>query len=118
MRILSVAEIPEEYRGVLTSSWFGRYQLFSDDIVSNVSIQGESVKRILEILTWIQDLDFPYSNITKKTPKVSHLKLLNKPLQMWVLVQDEDSNKIQFIHWKLDMNLLPDFANMTVPDFI
>ncbi|NRH20742.1 hypothetical protein HOO68_01715 [Candidatus Gracilibacteria bacterium] len=118
MKIISVAEMPEEYRDILTSSGLGRYQLFSDDITSNVSIQGESVRRILEILTGIKNSSFPYSSITKESPKTSHLKLLNKPLQMGVLVQDEDSDVIQVIRGKLDMDLLPDFSNMIMPDFI
>ncbi len=109
MRILSVDEIPKEWKDTLTQAWLTRYQLFLDEIKNILAIQGKSIEKVADILELKQSSDFPYSALQSEQLKKNTLRSLNRPLHMWVLVEDRDWN-IRFIKWILEMDSVPDLS--------
>ncbi len=104
MRILSIDEIPMNWRDVITEHWIARYRVFADDIQTCTEIGGYSVRNVANILSWKTDSKFPYFELKVSKPSEINLRLLNKRNHMWVLVQDEDSNTIKFFQGILQMN--------------
>lgn len=104
MRILSIDEIPTSWRDVITEHWLARYTIFSDDINAYTVIQKQSVQNVANILFWNKDSKFPYYDLKICKSGKINLKLLNNRNHMWVLVQDEDSDLIQFIQGRLRMD--------------
>lgn len=109
MRILSVDEIPKEWKGTLTQAWLARYQLFCDEIRNIWIIQWKSIERVADILKLKWEPDFPYSDLRSGRLKKNSLKILNRPLHMWVLVKTRDWS-VQFIKWILEMDSIPDLS--------
>lgn len=98
MRILSIDEISMNLRDVISEHWIARYRVFADDIQACTEIRGYSVRNIANILSWKTDSEFPYFDLKVCKPSDINLRRLNKRNHMWVLVEDEVSKNIQFIH--------------------
>ena len=112
MRILSIDEIPMNWRDVITEHWIARYRVFADDIQTCTEIGGYSVQNVANILSWKTDSKFPYFELKVTKPSEINLRLLNKRNHMWVLVQDETDGSTQFIHGRLQPIGEIDYSNI------
>lgn len=117
MRVLSIDEIPEAFKNEISRSWLDRYVLFAEEISNAHFLLQDSSEKILDILIWLQGLNFPYKDLKIRKPTLPHWRYINRATHMWVLVEDMN-NVIYLIEWILDMNLVPRELFDNMPDLI